>query len=87
MKITIWTGAFLTGLMIASSAGAEPAKKRPLRRAERAELRSAAKKRIEIQVTVYGRQMRPQVVTELRRVQPRFSVGTTQYGWDRRSLD
>jgi hypothetical protein len=31
--------------------------------------------------------MRPLVVTEVQKANLRFGVGTSEYGWDRRSLD
>jgi hypothetical protein len=88
MKITILTSFVLLSLTVSLAASAEPAKKRQLRRVEQAELRAKTQgKTVQIPVTVYGREMRPLVVTEVQKANLRFGVGTSEYGWDRRSLD
>lgn len=88
MKLPILTSFVLLSLSISVAASAEPQKKRQLRRVEQAELRAKTKgKSVQIPVTIYGREMRPLVVTEVQKVNPRFGVGTSEYGWDKRSLD
>lgn len=88
MKLTILTGFVLLSLTVSLAASAEPAKKRQLRRVEQAELRAKTQtKPVQIPVTIYGREMRPLVVTEVQKANVRFGVGTSEYGWDRRSFD
>jgi hypothetical protein len=88
MKTTLFLSCLVLGSTLCLSASAEPVKKRQLRRVEQAELRAKTQgKKIQIPVTVYGREMRPLVVTEIQKANVRFGVGTTEYGHDRRSLD